>query len=202
MKGNPRAPVIVAAICALACVGVAAADLGAREARLRIAEALGLDKPDAVRIKAISTGMGGEAVVEAQLEASFRLTKLKDGSWRAVEVRTGDRRWESIELVQTAVLKEKILRTTADMRTLVTGLEAFRRENGGYVTADSGAGLVDKLSPRFIRSVIRLDAWSNEFAYRGTPAGYRLESSGPDGKPGTGDEIVFENGQLVKGAVE
>ena len=53
-----------------------------------------------------------------------------------------------------------------------------------------------------MNTIIRLDAWSHEFEYKGTSASYRLASMGPDGKPGTGDEIVFENGQMIKGATE
>ena len=202
MNKLPRALVMI--IIALGFIWVLAygRDLGAREARERIAGSLGLDKPDSVRIKNISAGMGGEAIVEAQLDASFRFAQGKDGNWNAVEVRTGDRRWESIELVQTAVRKEKALRTTADMRTLATALEAFRRERGFYVEADTSSALVDNLAPRYLGTIIRLDAWSREFEYEGSQAGYRLASLGPDGKSQTGDEIVFENGQLVKGATE
>jgi hypothetical protein len=202
MNKLPRALVMI--IIALGFIWVLAhgRELGAREARERIAGALGLDKPDRVRIKDISAGMGGEAIVEAQLDASFRFTQGKDGNWNAVEVRTGDRKWESIELIQTAMRKEKALRTTADMRTLATALEAFRRERGFYVEADTGSALVDNLAPRYLGTIIRLDAWSREFDYKGSRTGYRLASLGPDGKSQTGDEIVFENGQLVKGATE
>ena len=202
MNKLPRVPVMI--IIALVSIWVFAygRELGSREARAGIAIALGLDKPDGVRIKDISAGMGGEAIVEAQLDASFRFKQGKDGNWSAVEVRTGDRRWESIELVQTAVRKEKALRTTADMRTLATALEAFRRERGFYVEADTNSALVDNLAPRYLVSIIRLDAWSREFEYKGTQAGYSLASLGPDGKPRTGDDIVFENGQLVKGMTE
>src|SRR5215216_467512 len=202
MNKPPRAFVMI--IIALGFIWVLAygRELGAREARERIAGSLGLDKPDGVRIKSISAGMGGEAIVEAQLDASFRFTQGKDGNWSAVEVRTGDRRWESIELIQTALRKEKALRTTADMRTLATALEAFRRERGFYVEADTSSALVDNLAPRYLGTIIRLDAWSREFEYKGSRTGYRLASLGPDGKSQTGDEIVFENGQLVKGASE
>jgi hypothetical protein len=202
MNKLPRAFVMIGIALSLVCVAAFARELGAREARQRIASALGLDKPDNVRIKNISPGTGGEAIVEAQFDASFRFTQGKDGNWNAVEVRTGDRTWESIELIQTAVRKEKELRTTADMRTLITALEAFRRERGFYVAADTNSDLVDNLSPRYLSIIIRLDAWSHEFEYKGTATGYRLASLGPDGKPRTGDEIVIENGQLVKGAAE
>lgn len=202
MKPMPRALMMIALALSLLGIAVFARELGAREAREKIAQALGLEKADNVHIKNISTGIGGDAVVEAQLDAAFRFAADKQGKWQAVEVRTGDRRWESIELIQTAVRKEKALRTAADLRTLTTALEAFRREHGSYVQADSCSALIDRLAPRYLTSVIRLDAWSREFDYKGTSASYRLASLGPDGKPGSDDDIVFENGQLIKGASE
>ncbi len=202
MKSMPRALVMTA--LALSFIGVVAfaRELGAREARERIAQALGFDKTDSVHIKNISSGIGSEAIVEAQFDAAFRFTTDKDGKWQAVEVRSGDRKWESIELIQTALRKEKTLRTSADLRTIATALEGYRRDRGSYVQADSGSGLIDHLVPAYLSSIIRLDAWSGEFSYKGTAAGYRLSSLGPDGKPGTDDDIVFENGRLVKGAID
>lgn len=202
MKSTPRVLMMIALAVSLVAVGALARELGAREARERIAQVLGLQKPDSVHIKNISSGMGGEAIVEAQFDAAFRFKAGKDGKWDAVEVRTGDRQWESIELIQTAIQKEKALRTTADLRTIATALEAYHRDNGFYVEAGTGAALIDSLGTRYLVAIIRLDAWSHELSYKGTASGYRLSSSGPDGKPGTGDDIVFENGQLVKGASE
>jgi hypothetical protein len=199
MKSTLRVLALVALALSLLWVVAFARELGAREARQKIAAAVGLDKPNSVHIKTISSGMGGEAVVEAQFQAAFRFTQDKQGDWNVVEVRTGDRRWESIELILTAIRKEKVLRTTADLRTVVTALEAFRRERGFYVVADTGAALIDNLAPRFLGSIIRLDAWAREFQYRGTAEGYSLGSVGPDGRPDTPDDIVFKNGQLVGG---
>lgn len=201
MKSISRALVIVAVAFSLLMAVAFARELGAREARQAIAEALGLDKPDRVRVKNISA-MGDQAIVEATVDAAFRLSKQKDGKWRAIEARAGDRQWESFELIHTALRKEKILRTTADLRTLATALEAFHRERGFYVAADTGSALVDHLAPSYLDSVLRLDAWSQEFNYRGTPTAYRLSSLGPDGKPDTEDDIVIENGRLVKGTAE
>ena len=202
MKFMPRVVLMIALALALVWAVAFARELGAREAREKITAALGLDKPDRVRIKTISAGMGGEAIVEAQLEIAFRFTTDKEGNWKAADVSAGDRRWESLELIQTAVRKEKTLRTTAEMRTLVTALEAFRRERGFYVEADTNSALADNLAPKYMSTIIRLDAWSHEFEYKGNRTSYRLASLGPDGKPNTGDEIVFENGQIVKGASE
>lgn len=200
---KPRSRVVILIALTLSLIGVAAVarELGAREAREIIARSLGLDKTDNVHIKNISR-TGSDAIVEAQFEAAFRFTSDKDGKWQAVEVRTGDRKWESIELIRTAIQKEKTLRTSADLRTLATALEAYRRDNGSYVEAGNCSALIDNLSPKYLVSVIRLDAWSREFDYKGESAGYRLASLGPDGKAGTGDDIVFENGRLIIGASE
>ena len=201
MKPMPRAMMIALPLLLIA-VAAFARELGSREAREKIAQALGLDTADRVHIKSISSGMGGEAIVEAQFDAAFRFAPDKQGKWQAVEVRTGDRRWESIELIQTAIKKEKTLRTGAELRTLATALEAFKRENGSYVQADTCSALIDRLAPRYLGSIIRLDAWSREIDYKGTAAGYRLASFGPDGKPDNDDDIVLENGRMVKGAIE
>jgi hypothetical protein len=200
MKGPLRVLAMVALAISTIWAVAFARELGSREARQKIALALGLERADQVRIKDISAGMGGEAIVEAAIDTAVRFTKDKSGNWQAVEIRAGDRNWESIELLQSAVRKEKALRTAADMRAIATALESFRRERGFYVVGETGAALIDNLSPTYLVTVIRLDAWSREFQYKGTPSNYRLASTGPDGKPGTVDDIVIENGQMVKGA--
>jgi Type II secretion system (T2SS), protein G len=201
MKLKPRVLISIALLMSLIGVAAIARELGAREAREKIAQALGLDKPDNVHIKNISR-TGSDAIVEAQFDAAFRFAADKEGKWQAVEVRTGDRNWESIELIHTAIQKEKALRTSADLRAMATALEAYKREHGSYIEADTCSALIDNLSPKYIGSIIRLDAWSREFDYKGTGAAYRLSSLGADGKAGTSDDIVFENGRLVKGASE
>ena len=201
MKSRLRALVLTTLMLSLIGAAALARELGAREAREKIAQALGLDKADNVHIKNISRA-GSDAIVEAQFDGAFRFTTDKEGKWQPVEVRSGDRKWESLELIQTAIQKEKALRTSADLRTLATALEAYRRDNGSYVQADSCSALIDNLSPKYVSSIIRLDAWSHEFVYKGAAAGYRLVSLGRDGKADTGDDIVFENGRMIKGASE
>ncbi len=203
MKSIRRALGVAAIALTLALLVVAfAANLSAGEARKKIAAALGFDNVNNIHVKNIDSGMSGQAVVEATVDSAFRLEQDKQGNWQVIEIRTGDRRWESLELIDTAIRKEKILRTTADLRTIVTALEAYRRERGVYVKAESGAKLIDELAPHYLPVVMRLDAWSNEFEYKGSPGAYRLSSAGPDGKPATGDDIAIENGQLVGGVKE
>ncbi|HEY6330140.1 MAG TPA: type II secretion system protein GspG [Blastocatellia bacterium] len=192
--------VALSGIAILFGVAVFARELGAREARDRIARALGLANANKVHVKSISA-IGNDAVVEASVDVAFQLTDDKKEGWTVTQVRTGDRCWESVELIRAAVQKEKVARTEAEMSNLATALESFRRENGSYVIASSGAGLIDKLSPRYLPNVVRLDAWSNEFGYKGEPGDYRLVSAGPDGKLGTADDLVMENGKMVQGAV-
>lgn len=202
MKSNPRVLILSVIIFLSVFAAVYAAGLSAGEARKQIATALGFDKADNIHIKEISSGIGGQAVVEATIDTAFRLEQDKQGNWKAVEIRTGDRRWESLALIEAAIRKEKILRTTADLRTIATALESYRRAKGSYIAADNNVKLIDSLSPNYLLQIIRLDAWSREFEYKGTATNYRLASVGPDGKANTGDEIVIENGQVVKGVSE
>lgn len=202
MRRHARASLVLALMISSIWAVAFARELGSREAREKIALALGLEGRDQVRIKNISAGMGGDYVVEATIDAAVRFTKDKSGKWQPVEIRAGDRKWESIELLQSAINKEKSLRTASDMRAIATALESFRRERGYYVVAESNAALIDNLMPSYLRSVIRLDAWSRELDYKGEAGSYRLASAGADGVAGTADDIVIENGQMVKGATD
>ncbi|MGH9822952.1 MAG: type II secretion system protein GspG [Blastocatellia bacterium] len=199
---TPNYKLALPLIIALFAAGAAGRELGTREARDKIAAALGITEPRRIHIKSIRGQVGNDVIVEATVDAAFHFTTDKDGKWAASEVRTGDRNWESIELIKTAITREKALRTAADLRTLATALEAFKRDHGFYVQATTGAALVDNLAPKYLGTVIRLDAWSHEFLYSGAESDYTLSSAGPDGRPGTSDDIVLQNGKLVEGAVE
>ena len=171
----------------------AAGDLTPKEARRVIARLAGIELPsDAVRIKSISP-MGNTAVVVAQVETAFRFVNDKD-KWRVAEVRTGDRRWEDMDLLIRALNTEKTSRVRAELETIATALESFRRERGSYVEAKTEAALVDFLSPRYLARVIRLDAWHRPYEYEGSRESYVLRSLGPDGESGTSDDVVVAKG--------
>ncbi len=195
-----RQIVLIAAGLMIAATGVLAVTLAAETLSVRKARELlqhiagaTLNK-DQVQIKKIESGIGGGgAIVEAQIETSFRVAKGKDG-WEIVEVRLGDRQWESFELIEEAIKREKARRTTGLMQKLAEGLTAYQREHGQYATTDEIAELLDYLSPRFMSTPIRFDLWGREFEYRGSASGYRLYSAGADGKKETGDDLVIENG--------
>ena len=186
------------AVCGAAAALAFAADaLNARTARELVQKIAGANlRKEQVQIKQISAGpAGGEAVIEAQIETAFRVKKEK-GDWRILEVRLGDRQWESFELIEEAVRREKIRRTTALLKQLSDGVEAYRKARGETPPTDEIAKLLDYLSPQFLNPPVRFDLWGRQFEYRGGGASYRLLSAGPDHKTGTSDDLVIENGDL------
>jgi hypothetical protein len=182
----------LAAICSVSAIKYARAEgeLSAKQARQLIARMAGIQLPsDAVRVKSVSP-LGSSAVVEAQVETAFRFVKGDDGKWRVAEIRTGDNRWEDIETIARAVNAEKVERARAELETVATALEAFRRERGFYVAAKGEEALVDQLNPRYLARVIRVDPWHRPYQYEGTRESYSLRSVGADGELNTADDVI------------
>ncbi len=198
---NFRKLALIAAISMTAMAGVwaitsAAEALSVRQARDLLQHLAGANlNKDQVQVKKIEAGFGGSAVVEAQIETSFRVKKEKNG-WQIAEVRLGDRQWESFELIEEAVKREKARRTTALLQKLAEGLTAYQKERGQFAATDEITELLDYLSPRYLSAAPRFDLWGKQFEYRGSASGYRLSSAGPDGKNGTKDDLVIENGAI------
>jgi hypothetical protein len=168
----------------------AAGDLTPKEARKIIARLAGIQLPsDAVRVKEI-TPFGNSVVVVAQVETAFRLVNEND-KWRVAEIRTGDRRWEDVDALVRALNAEKTSRVRAELETIATALESFKRERGFYIESTSEAKLIDFLNPHYLSRVIRVDPWHQPYEYEGTRTSYLLRSNGPDGKPNTNDDITL-----------
>jgi hypothetical protein len=186
---------IVMSTCVLIALNYAqaAADLSPQEARRLIAHMAGIELPSsAVRVRDVSS-LGSSAVVTAQVETAFRFTRGGDGKWRVAEIRTGDNRWEDVDMIARAVNAEKTERARAELETIGTALEAYRRERGFYVAADSEAALIDHLSPHYLARVIRVDPWHRPYQYEGTPERFTLRSTGVDGEVNTPDDVVVSN---------
>src|SRR5262249_48992576 len=133
--------------------------------------------------------LGDFAVVGAQVETAFCLVSEND-KWRVAEICPGERKWEDVDSLVDGLNSEKTTRVRAELETIATALEAFRRERGSYVESKSEAKLIDFLSPRYLTRVIRVDAWHQPYEYEGTGNSYVLRSVGPDGKPNTPDDIT------------
>ena len=169
----------------------AAGDLTPKEARRLIARMAGIQLPsDAVRVKEVSV-TGNSATVVAQVETAFRFDKGGDGKWRVAEIRTGDRRWEDVEMLVKALNAEKTARARAELESIATALESFRRERGSYPELKSEAALIDNLNPHYLARVIRIDPWHQPYQYEGTSASYVLRSAGPDEKANTPDDVII-----------
>lgn len=79
------------------------ADLSPKDARKAIQTTLGASLPnDAVRVDRISAGAEGTAEATAEIQTVFRARQV-DGRWRLSEIRTGQDRWEQLELIAQAV---------------------------------------------------------------------------------------------------
>jgi hypothetical protein len=153
--------------------------------------------PDDVHVRSIDVGLGGkDAVVEALVQTGFKLTR-ENGQWSVTHVRTGDRQWESVELVTTAVTAEKVKRTQADLREVAQSLDAYKRDHESYPQVPNFAALIDALMPRYLHRVVREDFWHQSYVYNPTAHGYRILSPGADGQPGTGDDIIIQNGEWI-----
>lgn len=166
--------------------------LSAKQARELLRKLGGAElPPEQVRIKTVSNGLGGNAIVEATLETAVRF-KQEKGAWQVVDIRLGDQHWESVELVTEALRREKTRRTEALLQKLADALAAYKEDQGRYVVAPDFNQLLDQLAPRYLPVTIRFDLWEQPLAYRSTGNEYRLSSAGPDGKPDTADDLVLE----------
>ena len=93
------------ALCALALAPAnARADLSAKQARKAITHMTGFELTNgAVRVKTISNTSATAAEVSAEIRTVFKFEQDKQGSWRVAEIRTGQDRWEDINLLATAL---------------------------------------------------------------------------------------------------
>ena len=135
------------------------------------------------------SALGSSAVLEAEVEASFDFVRER-GRWRVTLARLGAESLADFDALARALDQAKAARARADLDTLASALEAYRRERGFYVSADSAAALNDHLSPRYLPAPVRFDPWHRSYEYEGARAGYVLRSAGPDGKPKTADDVT------------
>jgi hypothetical protein len=65
-------------------------------------------KNGSVRVKTISTTSAAAAEVSAEIRTVFKFETNKQGRWRVAEIRTGQDRWEEINLVASALKTEAV----------------------------------------------------------------------------------------------
>src|SRR4051794_39840416 len=71
----------------------------------------------------------------------------------------------AIPNIITAKSRAEQKRTMADMRSLGTSIEAYKSDNDAYPNASSIEALVPMLSPKYIQTVPKMDAWTHPLMY-------------------------------------
>ncbi|HSI33586.1 MAG: type II secretion system major pseudopilin GspG [Phycisphaerae bacterium] len=91
--------------------------------------------------------------------------------------------------------KAKVETTKASLSAIQNALKMYEVENSKFPSTEEGVGLLTEQpadSPLLEKKHL-IDAWNNAWNYRypGTvnPRGFDIFSSGPDGRPGTEDDI-------------
>lgn len=94
---------------------------------------------DVVTVKEISPP-GANVTVLAGVKLAFRFVRDEAGAWRAVEVRTGDRQWEPLDLLARALGGNggQIAQVRAELDAFAAELDALAAENkkGKAASAD------------------------------------------------------------------
>jgi hypothetical protein len=82
----------------------ARADLSASQARKAITRVAGFElKGSDVRVKSVSASSASAANVVADVRTVFKFEADTEGRWRVAEIRTGQDRWESVDLIASAL---------------------------------------------------------------------------------------------------
>lgn len=93
---------------------------------------------EAVTVREISPP-GAVATVLASVKLGFRFVRDEAGVWRVADVRTGDRQWESFELLARALGSEDISHARSELDALAAELDALMRANALAKSKDKNA---------------------------------------------------------------
>jgi type II secretion system (T2SS) protein G len=185
-------------LMSLALSACTSARLSHDEARRKIGE-IGQSNlvPDAIEIRRITSQTDTEAIAEASVTLAFQFKRDKpDGEWRIVAVRLGDRDWISLDELLAAINEGRRRVTVEGLRKLAEGIANYRQRNGKIPDASDIVSLTDVLHPNYVNVLVREDGWGHLINYQ--PLGgtaFKLVSAGPDGIPGTADDVVLDSSQ-------
>jgi len=181
----------------LALCSCTASRLSHDEAQKKIAE-IGRSRliPDAIEIRRIVSQSENEAIAEATITLAFQFKRATASSdWKVEAVRLGDRDWISLDELLAAINEGRRRTTAQSMQQLAAGIENYRTKNGALPNARDIVTLTDILHPSYMTVLVREDGWGHPIFYELTGGStFRLISSGADGRRGTADDIVVENG--------
>lgn len=94
------ATLILVSLCGASAVF---ASLSQKQARTAITKIAGMSLPSsAIRVTGVSSSSDSSGEAAAQLQLIFRVTRDEAGLWRLREIRTGEARWDDIDLIAAA----------------------------------------------------------------------------------------------------
>jgi hypothetical protein len=146
-----------------------------------------LEKEDVDVVKVSQTG-GSEAIVETRLKTAFRLERVR-GKWEVREVRLGHGQWEKVSNLERTLEIVRIEETQKLLDQVAASVQAYKKANGALPQFSDYITLSDILSPKFMTPLIRLDAWRRPLSAERQRNAAIIWSVGPDGQPGTDDDI-------------
>jgi hypothetical protein len=191
-----RAPCLLL-ICSFFLSACTSARLSQDEARKRIA-AIGQSSlvPDAIEIRRIVSQSDTSAIAESTVTLAFQFKRATaNAEWRIEAVRLGDRDWISLDELLAAINDGRRRTTSQSMQQLTDAIEKYRSANGSLPTSKDIVTLTDQLYPRYMNMLVREDGWGHPFIYEVTGNSFRLVSGGADGRPGTADDVVVQDGR-------
>ena len=151
--------------------------------------------PNAIEIRRVVLQSQTQAVAEANVTLAFQFKRDNPAAeWKIEAVRLGDRDWVSLTEFLAAINEGRRRTTQQSIEKLASGILKYRARNGSLPTASNIVELTDILYPLYMDELIRADGWDQPVDYEITgPSTFRLVSPGPDGRPGTADDVVFDS---------
>lgn len=190
MRNGWKRMLFVAALAVLAA-GCGGRSIGRKNAR-ELITGISPQEIDADDIHVESVGQTGarNAVIEARVKTAFRVEKVQ-GRWVVREVKIGTHQWEKLDTLMQALDRVKADEARKTLDQLSAALAEYIRKNGRLPEFKNFVELSDTLYPLYIKEIIRNDAWDHPFsAEKLGGKKIRITSPGPDGQPGTRDDIV------------
>ncbi|MBI4455751.1 MAG: type II secretion system protein GspG [Acidobacteria bacterium] len=173
--------------CILSCAGCASRSKGERLAGnlLRGSE---LESLSPLILFSDFNSFGSMATAEGTVTTGFRFQR-ENNRWVLKEVRLGELGWESVQDLKEALDNIRARHTRQDMQSILDAIEKYNVQEGVPPSASDFVDLIDKLSPKYLNRVIRVDGWHHEYRMRISNGKPTIISNGPDGKEDTPDDI-------------
>jgi type II secretory pathway pseudopilin PulG len=109
--------------------------------------------------------------------------------------RTGE---QAAHDVLHAIDQGKIIGTRGTMENIGKALTAYSMDRGAYPQGTSIQEATAALVPAFLPSPVTVDAWGNTLAYQSDTRSFTLTSPGADGRIGSADDMVMNDGRFTQ----